>query len=98
MVRARPSAHSKPFDGLEGHVDLMVLGADERRCRDLGRETRGALRLLRRHDRVTVVCDVAQTALQPLHGHLGLLADGQVVAEGFVPSAREIAGMLRCRY
>ena len=76
-------------------MQLTVLGRDEQRCKDLGRETRGAVKLLGRHDRVQVVCDQAETALRHVHGPVGLLVDGRVLAEGFVPTAVEIASMLK---
>ena len=78
-------------------MQLTVVGVDEQRCKDLGREARGAVKLLGRHDRVQVVCDPAETALLQLHSRVGLVVDGKLVAEGFVPTAAEIAGMLKCQ-
>jgi hypothetical protein len=76
-------------------MQLTVLGVDEQTCKELGRETRGAVKLLGRHDRVQVVCDRAETALRHMHGTVGLLCDGKVMAQGFVPTAQEIASMLK---
>jgi hypothetical protein len=80
-----------------GAMQVTVLGADEQRCKDLGKQARHAVRQLGRHDRVSVVCDHAETALKHVHGKLGLMFDGQLVAEGFVPTADEIARMLQMR-
>jgi hypothetical protein len=79
-------------------MQLTVLGIDEQRCKDLGREAKGALKLLGRHDRVEVVCDRAESALRHVQGSVGLLVDGKVVADGFVPTAAEIANILKCQH
>jgi hypothetical protein len=79
-------------------MQLTVVGVDEQWCKDLGREARGALKLMGRHARVHVVCDPAETAQWHLHSRVGLLVNGKLVAEGFVPTAKEIAGMLKCQH
>ena len=78
-------------------MQVTVLGVDEQRCKDLGKQARHAVKQLGRHDRVMVVCDQAETALKHVHGRLGLMFDGHLVAEGFVPTSEEIASMLKTR-
>lgn len=76
---------------------MVVMGSDQKRCKDLGREARAAVKQLKSAIKVQVICDRAQSALHHVHGGVGLFVDGQKVAEGFIPNSQEIAEILQNR-
>lgn len=76
-------------------MNVKILGPGCKNCERLEARTREALQELGLDASVEKVTDYAQIAAYGVMKTPGLVVDEQVVVSGRVPTAREIAGLLR---
>lgn len=76
-------------------VDIKILGPGCANCRALESATRQALADLQLDAQIDKVTDFADIAAYGVMSTPGLVVDGTVVSAGRVPSATQIADLLR---